>query len=137
MANEATVIELYGANSDGDKRRYACASGASISKGTLLTLSSDPRTVTANSTSSGVFAGIASSAKDGTDFSTSISAWTNGIFDLCASGAINLGQKVTLADNNKVKQISTADLASSLALVVGVALETATDAEVINVRVLI
>lgn len=131
MANEAIKVELT--NNTGFPIRYACASGTAIAKGTLLILS-DPRTVTAHSTGvGGVFAGIASMGKEATDYSTSISAWTDGIFEIKASGAITVGDKVkTSSAANYVEAITGA---ASGSIVVGTALETASDAEVINVRV--
>ena len=134
MANEAVVIELYGENSGGAQRRFTCASGVKISKGTILALT-DPRTAAALTTPSDIFAGIASMDKEADDLSTSISAWENGIFDMTASGAIAIGQKVFAAGANQVYSSFALASDSSFAIMVGVALEAATDGEVINVRV--
>lgn len=137
MTNEAIKVELYGESSAGDVRRYAIADGTAIAKGTLLYLSSDPRTAAAVSGVNQVFAGIAASAKVASDGETTIGAWTNGIFELVASGAIALGQKVKTAggSDNRVKACIDPEVYSSYAIVVGTCLETAADGEVVMVRV--
>lgn len=134
MAREAVPVELYGVNGNGDRRRFTCASGVKISKGTILVLS-DPRTAAASTTAGDLFAGIASMDKEANDLSTSISAWENGVFDMSASGAIAIGALVVSAGNNYVMQASGAYIGSSFAFNVGVAQEAATNNEVINVRV--
>lgn len=136
MAREATPVELYGQNNGGDKRRYTCTDTPAITKGTFLKFA-DPRTASASTGTGDTFAGIAAMDKEASDGSLSISAWTNGIFEMVASGAITAGQKVkTAAPGNYVMVCQEADI-SSYAVVVGVALETASDNETINVRVLI
>jgi hypothetical protein len=65
---------------------------------------------------------------------TSITAEKGGIYELVASGAITVGQCVkTAAPGNYV--MGCADNLASTAVVIGVALETATDGETINVEV--
>lgn len=129
----ATKVELT--NSTGNPRRLACASGTAITKGTILTLS-DARTAAAVSdtfVSTGyICAGIASMDKDSTDTSTSISAWTDGIFEITASGSITVGQPVKSCGQGYVMAAVAADVASGV--ICGYALETASDDEVINVR---
>ena len=141
MANEAVKVELYGANNDGSPRRYTVASGASIAKGTLLTLT-DPRTAAACTASCSMLAGIAAMDKDGSDYSTSISAWTDGIFEMVASAAIAIGDKVKAAsETGFLNTVQTAGAgaeagsSASGAAVLGYALEAADDAETINIRV--
>jgi len=136
MTNELRVVELYGENSNGAQTRYLCASAASITKGTILMLS-DPRTAATSTGTGDVFAGIASMDKDGTDNSTSISAWNNGVFEAIASLAIVVGQKVKTAAGslNQVMAFDEADGTSSYAIMVGTALETAADGETINIKV--
>lgn len=135
------IIELT--NGNGFPITYICAAGTTISKGILLKLS-DPRTVTAAegiiTTFPTAFAGISAMDKDGTDSSTTISAWTNGIFDLRCSGAATVGDKLVLTGFNEVKSVSLLTVAqyASLATVsgiVGTALETASDGEKIAVWV--
>jgi len=138
MANEAIKVELYGPNASGEPRSMTVASNAAFIKYTLLTLA-DPRTVAAHTaTGSGaVFGGIASMDKDGSDFSTNVSVFTNGIFDLVASGAIGIGQEVILAGGgaNLVMAKSQLPNPASGAQIVGIALETVSDAEVFECRV--
>ena len=127
MANEATPVELYGQNNSGDKRRFTCASGAAIAKGTLLVMT-DPRTAVAHSaaTSYGLFAGIAAMDKEASDGSTTISVYTNGKFDLLANGggAIAVGQNVKMSGQNCIAPITIAsDIISGMVL--GTAMEAA------------
>ena len=131
MANEAVIIELLG--NKGDPVRYTCASGTAIVKGEILKFS-DPRTAAIANTSGSFFAGIAAADKQATDQSTTVSAYTNGIFDLIASGAIGVGEGCFAAGQNKVSGDSTCGQAPKR--LVGVALETAANAERIAVRVL-
>lgn len=131
MANEWTKVEFYGENSDGSPRRFTCASGTAIAKGTLLKIT-DPRTAIAQSDLRDVCCGVAAMDKSATDLSTSISVWTNGIFEAVASGAIVVGAPVSAS--TPANTIITATTAASGAAVIGYALETASDAETINVR---
>jgi hypothetical protein len=120
MALEITKVELFGENRDGDQISYTCASGTAIAQGTLLTLT-DPRTVSANTTSGSACVGIAAMDKSGTDFSTKISVWRAGIFEGYASGAVTAGDKIQNSNLNYLGKAQTFDD------VIGYALETATD----------
>lgn len=132
MANEAVVIKTYGQNGSGDKASYTCASAVAISKGTILALS-DPNTAATSVGTGDRFAGIASMDKGSNDNSVTISAWQNGEFNLIASGTIAVGDELQTAGvNNYVANIGAI---SSRAIVVGVARESASDGEVIRVRV--
>lgn len=134
MVRAVTPVELYGANNGGAQRRFAVPDTPAISKGDILKFV-DPRTASYAVTTGALFAGIASMDKEASDGSTSISCWENGIFEITASGAINVGQKVKIAaPGNYVMAATDAD-AGSFAIIVGVALEAASDGEVINVRV--
>ena len=134
MANEWTKVELYGANNDGDPRRYTVASGTAIAKGTLLAMT-DARTAIAHSGIDQPIAGVAAMAKSATDLSTSISAWTNGVFEVTSSGAITVGRGVVSGVTaNQVRQAGVNSTAASGAVVMGYVLETGEEAEVINVR---
>ena len=135
MANEATKVELFGDHNSGDPVRYTCASGVAIAKGTILQLS-DPRTAAAASSSQGIFAGIAAMSKASDDKSTSISAWTNGIFEMVASGALTIGQIVKSdGASNYITGLAQEDAYGSFAIAIGTALEAADAGETINVRV--
>ena len=130
MVREAVKVELT--NNTGNPRRYTCADGVAITKGAILTLT-DPRTAATCAASGDFCAGIASMDKVASDGSTSISAYTDGIFELNASGAITAGNPVeTAAGGNYVR---VAGPTASGAIILGYALETAADGEVINVRV--
>ena len=135
MANEVTKVELYGQNNDGDPRRYEVASGVAIAKGTILELT-DARTAVAATASTALWAGVAAMGKAADDKSTSISAWTNGIFEMAASLAIVVGQKVkSNGTSNFITGLSQPNAQSSFAIGFGVALQSAEPAERINVRI--
>ena len=97
MANEWVKVELYGPNRDGEPRALTVASNTAISKGTVLTLT-DERTGLADLTASNaVMGGVAAADKSGTDFSTTVSVWTQGAFIVTQSGAPALGIGKTYA----------------------------------------
>jgi len=133
MGQEFTKVELYGANNDGTPVRYTVADGASISKGTLLQLT-DPRTASRGDGAERQWAGVASMDKLANDGSTSISCWTNGVFDATASGTITTGDAVAGAAGAVVSAIKRAITGASGANIIGYALETATDGEIINFK---
>ena len=132
MTNEAVIIELLGNN--GDSIRYTCNDPTGIEKGTILTLL-DNRTVSgAIATTTGIaVAGIANAEKVASDGSSSIGVYTNGIFDLYAAGAINVGEAVTISGANSIRQATASEVLSGAKI--GYALETASVAETIAVRV--
>ena len=132
MAREATKVELYGANNDGDPRSFTIASSATVAKGTFLKFA-DPRTASASTGTNDMFAGFANHQKEA-DYSTTISAWTNGIFEVTASGAITAGQHLCTAAPGNYVQASMAALASG-AQVVGIALEDATADTNVTIRI--
>jgi hypothetical protein len=131
MANEAILRDTNVKTS----RRFTIASSADVKKGTFLKLSGD-QTAAASTGSGDLFIGFAHASKDPTDYATSITADKGGIYELIASGAIALGAKVsTAAPGNMVKAATAAEIASTAAVIVGVAQEAASDAEKINVEV--
>jgi len=133
MANEATIIELLG--NGGDPIRVTVADGTGIEKGTLMQLSSDPRTATASSADGETFIGVAAEEKTANDGVTEISVYTNGIFDMTDSGSgVGVGEMVKL---NGANLIATADEtgAQAEAEIVGQALEEASNSEVIAVKI--
>ncbi|MDD4110483.1 MAG: DUF2190 family protein [Clostridia bacterium] len=137
MANEFTKVELFGENRDGDQVSYTVASSAVIPKGSLLTLS-DPFTVSLCAADGAPIAGIAAEEHNGTDFSTKMSVYTNGIFNGVASGAIPVGAPLmsaagTAAFKNYVMVAGTLDVASG-AQILGYSRETAAAGETFNVR---
>lgn len=132
MANEWKKVELYGQNNDGDPRRYTCAAGVTIPKNSLLMLT-DPRTVVIHDGTIGAaIAGISAMEKDSADPSTSISAWTNGVFEATSSGAITIGQTFKSSSVvNKIEAAANTDLGAEAP---GYVMETTGDGETINVR---
>ena|SRR3990167_7406808 len=150
MANEVRILEKYGANSDGKAIRYGCATGNTIPYGTLLQ-GVDPHLASfaqawslGTSSTSGAFIGVCGREKDGTDTINEVTALSDIMIDVKASGAITAFRKVLCAGNNEVKMWSptavsgaTASEAMFLvdAMMVGISQETAADGEIIRVRV--
>lgn len=138
MANEAVKVELFGPNNDGQATRYDIAASAAVSIGAVLQLL-DARTASSGIVQGKPAAGIVAfekTANDGTD----ITLWTQGIFEMVASGSINVGDPIIASNNNKVAAITygaagEAVLAASTALIIGRALEEASADETINVRI--
>lgn len=134
MAREAVPVELY---NGGRQRRLTVADANAITKGTLLSLQ-DPRTASGSLGTSvaGAFpcAGVASMDKEASDGSTSITVWTDGIFEMYASGAITRGNPIVFTTGNYVNAVGSTATASG-AIIAGYAMETASDGEVINVRI--
>jgi hypothetical protein len=138
--NEAIKVELT--NSTGNPRRFTCADGTAISKGILLQLT-DARTASASVTEADILAGIAAMDKEANDGATSITVWTDGIFEMKASGAITVGSPVISAGggaaNTDLNCVALAPLiagaAASGAAVLGYSLEEAIDNETVNIRV--
>ena len=129
MANEAVIIELI---NGGTPVRRTVADGTTISKGTLLKLA-DPNTASASSANADVFGGIAAADKLANDGSTTLAAWTDGVFDIKAGSAtFSAGAMVKLSGANLVSAALAADLLTGT--VVGFAEETASADEVVRVR---
>lgn len=120
-------------------RRYTCATGTAIPKGTYLK-GTDPHTASASTGTGDFFVGFAhadvnSSTDTNFNTETSITADKGGIYELVASTAITVGDLVvTAAPGNYVKPVTNENVASK-GLVIGVALETASVGETINVEV--
>lgn len=132
-----TKIELYGVNDAGDVRGFDCASGTKIPKGTVLTYST-PRTAIASSGTADIFAGVASADKSGTDGTTRVGCWENGILEFDCSGTVTAGDYVVTAAGataNMVKTATAAERASTTHVVVGYALKTNTTGLRVQVRV--
>lgn len=135
MTFEAVIVELLG--NGGDPVEYTVADGTTITKGTILELE-DPRTAKKVSGAGVVIAGIAAFEKLANDGSTTISVYTNGIFDLTVdTGATaTLGSYVrSAAATNEITVATTLDNETGKAI--GKALETGSADEVIQVRVLL
>ena len=135
MVNEWVKVELYGANNDGQPRRYTIADNASVSKGTLLALS-DPRTAAASNGTSLIFAGVAAESHSPNIGVTTITAWTQGVFEAATSLALGCGTPITgnTTKANDLNFVTPASVLMSGASVIGYSLETAAAGDVINVR---
>ena len=115
--DSAVIIELLG--NGGDPVRYTVADGTGIAKGALLKIT-DPRTAQATSADNDPFCGIAAHEKVASDGTTTIAAYTHGIFDINGAAAITAGERVSVAGNDEVTKCAAADL---LFADVGIALE--------------
>ena len=133
MVNEWVKVELYGVNNDGAPRRYVIATGTSVSKGTLMTLTT-PRTATVAGATAAPSAGSAAEDHDANVGVTSISCYTDGIFRAVASAAISVGDAVMNAENNNVR---TATVAASGAKILGYALEDIADLATGSIRLML
>ena len=133
MANEAVIIELLG--NRGDPIRFTCSNTNTIAKGTLLELT-DPRTVIANTNDNAPVVGIAAHEKVALDGATTISAYTNGIFDmLTGAGGKAIGTCVAnSATENTVQAADGSDLLQGS--VVGFLMEADGGGVVSSVRIL-
>jgi hypothetical protein len=106
MANEAVIIELIG-KVKGCPVRFTCAEATTIAKGTILEIT-DPRTVIANTNDNAPLVGIAAEEHVGGIGCTTISVYTNGIFEvLMAAGAQVTGYAV--ANSATENTMQTAD----------------------------
>lgn len=85
MAAELVIIELLG-KVKGCPIRYTVGAATAIAKGTLCIVT-DPRTVAAHSGANQPIVGVAAMEHDVTSGSTSMSVYTNGIFDVTAAAA--------------------------------------------------
>ncbi len=134
MSDEAVIIELLG--NKGDPIQYICVDGDAFPKGTILKLS-DNREADLSSAEGEVCAGIAAMEKVASDGSTTVSAYTNGIFDLKEGEAatIGIGLPIKISAANKIEESEAGD--AELGLIFGHALAAFTSGETQSVRVLI
>jgi len=135
MANEAKIIE-----GNPIEYQFTVADGTAITKGTLMFISGDPRTVKASSGTGQAFAGIITHDKVASDGSTKVSLAQTGVWDITlATGSTCLfGDLMVLAGANLIAKA--ADYATQAHLyqsgmIVGMALETGSSAETIAVDV--
>ena len=129
------IVELT--NGTGFPRRYTFLSTASCAVGDLLSLN-DPRTASWCLVDGMPAAGVAQMEKSATDSSTSVSAITDCIIDVYASGAVTIGKPVMFSVDNYVKAVPAASSLSIIyegALIAGYSMEAAGDAERVNVRI--
>ena len=108
---------------------FAVADGTAIVKGDVLQLT-DPMTASAQGNGTKV-AGIAARDKVANDGRTQLACFRRGFFDMKCSGAVNIGDPLQ-AYNNDVMSMS---VTASGASIIGTAMETGADDEVIVVDV--
>lgn len=133
MANEAVIISLI---NGGEPITFNCANATAITKGTLLSGTDLRGAMACGATSSlNNFVGIAAADKEASDGATTIAAYTKGIFDLTISelAGITNGALVAVSGSNYIRAAVAADVEGGN--VVGKALETGSDGEVIEVAV--
>jgi hypothetical protein len=102
----------------------------------------DPRTASYSHLAKVPCIGVAAEEHIANKGIVSISVWTDGLFDVTASGALTLGQPVVCSlQDNKVQGLVANDIASgslqllnTLGSILGVSYETGSDAEVLTVR---
>lgn len=131
MSNEAIIRDRLENAID-----FTVADSTGIEKGALLALT-DPRTAIAPTSAGQVLAGIAAREKVANDTRTRLGFYRRGVFDMVCSGAVTLGAPVIASGDtnfpNTIKGLTTTN--ASGASVLGHALETGSDAEVIQVYV--
>ena len=112
---------------------FTVADGAGIERGAVLKLT-DPRTAIIATAAADRIAGIAAREKIISDGRTQLAVYRRGIFDMVASGAIAVGEAVQAAGSPS-NTVMKAAVTSSGACIIGHALETAADAEVVQIFV--
>lgn len=121
-------------------RRYTWTSGNGVAKGAFLK-GIDPHTASHAITTNDFFIGFAHAdvnMSTDSNFNTevSVTADKGGVYELTASGAITVGSFVKVAaPGNYVMACDNTDMTASMSRVVGIALETASNGEQINVEV--
>jgi hypothetical protein len=137
MAAEATIIELIG-KVPGCPVRFTVLDASTIAKGALLELTTATiRQVITHSGADKPIVGIAAHEKVALDGSTTITAYTNGIFDMtaAAAGATDVGHMV--AGSATVNMFTPADANDLLqGSFIGNALEAVDNDERAAIRVL-
>ena len=121
MANEATLI----VRTD-HPINFTVADGTAIEKGALLKMS-DLMVAAASAGAEDVFGGIAASEKIADDGHIRLGLYRGGIFRVTASGAITVGQAVSLKGSANLVIAST--LTAVGGETIGIALETAEEAD--------
>ena len=113
MANEAVIIELLG-HHRGRPITYVVADGTGIAKGTVLKIvAGAPGRLAAASAGDDNFAGIAAFEKVKSDGSTTLTAYTHGIFDMVNGAAADLTAGMR-CDVNGINLISKCDASGAV-----------------------
>ena len=132
MANEAVIIELF---NGGRPIRYTVADGAGIEKGAIAVLT-DPRTVITHAAADTPVVGIVAAEKVASDGATTISVYTDGIFDITAAAAGVAAVGVEVAGSGTANMSTAADASDLLQNSnIGMVLEAQANNEVSAVRV--
>lgn len=135
MAREAIPVE--NTRQAANLRRYTVSDANTIPKYTLMFLQGDNTASASTTTSSGaLFAGITVFEKTASDGQTEITCDIGGVWDITASGTIPLGSLVVLANGENYVQdssVSGATAAAQDGIIVGMAMEAGSAAEVIRV----
>ena len=130
MSNEAKLVQQL----EDRLLEVSVSNSSNIPKGTILKLS-DANTGSPSSADGDIFLGICAVDKEADDGQTRVSVWRRGVFDMKDSGSgITAGSPVKI---NGANLIATADdsTASGLKEVIGIALQTASASETIEVLV--
>lgn len=129
MANEATVNGGY------SRYKHAfVADATAIPLGTVCVMNT-ANVITAHTTHTEYFAGIAARSKAANDGQTALTIALDGDWNMTADGSITAGQLVVLGTAaNKVRAIGAASI-EKLGQVLGRALNTVTDGQTVVVRV--
>jgi hypothetical protein len=135
MANEATIIE-----GNPIEYQFTVADGTAITKGTLMYISADPRTVLASSATGQAFAGIITHDKVASDGATKASLAQTGVWDikLATNSTCDFGDLLIISGANLVARARDYQTQAHLyqsGMIVGMALETGSSAEVIAVDI--
>jgi len=129
MANEAILRDRLEHPID-----FTIPNAQAVEKGSLMSLH-DPRICSGARIPAQVIAGIAAREKVANDGRTQLAVFRKGIFDMVASGAITIGAPVMSASDgtwtNTIKQAL--GIAASGAVIIGHSLETAADAERVQI----
>ena len=126
--NEAKLVYRKSLPSD-----FTVSDGTAIRKGAVLKLT-DPRTAIASSGSGDMIAGIAAREKIASDGRTRLAVYSDGDFEMIASGAITVGFPVMSAGVDNMVKLALPDGNISGAAILGYALETASDQEAVHIR---
>jgi len=125
MANEAIITTLLG--NQGDPVEYTVAAGGAIPKGSLMVLSSSPKTATISSADGDFFCGIAATEKTATDGVTKMACITHCVAQLTAgTGATTFGLPQKISGANLVIDADDSTIPKAME-VVGISLETVAD----------
>jgi len=130
MANEAVLVQQLE-----DRLLEVTIADTAFEKGTVLKLS-DPNTGAASSADGDIFLGILATEKVSGDGQTRVAVWRHGVFDMknVTGETITAGAPVKISGANLIT-IADDDTVENAGQVIGIALQSATSGEVIEVLV--